>query len=176
MKSLSIRLVVVYAAILLLISMLFSCTTEKKVHKWNLLHQAEAAKYCAENFPARDSVSTVDSTHFDTLYVENETVLRDSFYIKGDTVVRVVDKKCPKVQTIIKTVTRETYVLRIDSAAVVAMRGQLVKQQEARQTSETRLQGTKEKLNRWRLIAICSISLNLILILLIAQKIFKRRT
>jgi len=124
------------------------------VQKWNLLHPVEAAQYCADQFPARDSVSIIDSVHFDTLYVENETVLRDSFFIKGDTVVKVVDKKCPTMQQVTKTINREIYVLRIDSASVVAMRGQLAMEQAARQKTAAKLSEAKDKLNWWRIACI----------------------
>lgn len=155
-------MLVVYISILLVICML-SCTNQRKVQRWNVLHPGEAAQNCADQFPARDSVSTIDSVHFDTLYVENETVLRDSFFIRGDTVVKVVDKKCQPVQMITKTVTKEKYVLRIDSAPVFAMRSQHDLEHAARQKAETKLAETKDKLNWWKIACIITWSLTVVI-------------
>jgi hypothetical protein len=172
-KGLSLRLLVVYISILLVVCMILSCTSQRKVQKWNALHPGAAAQNCADQFPPRDSVSIVDSVHFDTLYVENETVLRDSFFIKGDTVVRIVDKKCQPVQQIIKTVTKEKYVLRIDSASVFAMRSQRDTEYAARQKAETKLAETKDKLNWWKIACIITWAL---VIVRVALKIAFRKT
>jgi hypothetical protein len=88
---------------------LIGCTTQKKATNYFNNHPDQLAPICADKFPVKDSLVTRDSVRFDTLFIEGDpVVLKDSFYIKGDTVVKVVTKECPKVQTIFKTVIRDS--------------------------------------------------------------------
>lgn len=157
---------------LVVVSVVLSCTNQRKVQRWNNEHPQEAAQYCADQFPAKDSISIVDSVHFDTLYVENETVLRDSFYILGDTVVKIVDKKCQPAQVITQHHTKSVYVLRVDSAAHAALRLAANKEQAARQKAEQKLMAAKDKLNWWKIA--CIITWSLLAVIFLGRIAFKR--
>lgn len=94
---------------ILFLLILTGCTTQKKASKYFNNHPDQLAPICAEKFPVKDSLVTRDSIRFDTLFIEGEPViLKDSFYIKGDTVVKVITKECSKVQAIYKTVTKDS--------------------------------------------------------------------
>jgi hypothetical protein len=122
----SFKLVLAYALLLLLVALMFSCTTQRKVERWNDKHLDKAAEYCAETFPVKDSTSVDSVVTFDTLYLEGEPeIIKDSFYIKGDTVIKVITKKCPQVQTIYKTVRKDSFVLRRDKAAEYVLESKL---------------------------------------------------
>jgi hypothetical protein len=116
--------IAIYTTLLCLV--LFSCTTERKATGYFREHPEKLAPICAEEFPVKDSLVVKDSVRFDTLWIEGEPViLKDSFYIKGDTIVKVITKECPKVSTVIKTVTRDSIHYVENTARVVMLQNQI---------------------------------------------------
>lgn len=102
---------------IIIILLLTSCVSSKKVHKYLDKHPEEAAQFCAEAFPVKDTVIVRDSIRFDTLYLETEPeIIRDSFWLKGDTIIRQVTKNCPPHQVVTKTVTKDSLIIRRDRA------------------------------------------------------------
>lgn len=132
--------------ILLTAIIILSCNAEKKASKYYDAHKDKLAEKCATNFPVHDSIVVNDSTHFDTLYLEQEPlILRDSFYIKGDTIVKQVTKQCPSSQTIVKTVFRDTTRYIENTAKVVALTNQLNKAT----ATVTTLKESNSTKNKW---------------------------
>lgn len=116
MNRYSNQLLVLWSAIVLLV---IGCTTEKKATKYMQKHPEVSAKLCAETYPVKESVIVRDSVHFDTLYVDGEPVfVRDTVYTKGDTVIKVIEKKCPQNQTIVKTINHDSIIVRENTAQI----------------------------------------------------------
>jgi hypothetical protein len=90
-----------------------SCTTQRKVEKWNDKHPVKAAAYCTETFPVIEWIKYRDTTLFDTVLKPGETRI-DTVITKGDTVI--IKRECPPSQTITKTVTKEKEIRVRDSA------------------------------------------------------------
>jgi len=112
--------------ILILLVLLAGCSVEKRAQKkvaW-LLAKDVMDDACARLYPVRDSVVVRDSLHFDTLYVENETYIRDTVVREGQTVY--IEKKCPPHQVITKTVTRDSFIYRTNTADVERLKGEVL--------------------------------------------------
>jgi hypothetical protein len=142
---------------------LIGCTTQKKATNYFNNHPDQLAPICADKFPVKDSLVTRDSVRFDTLFIEGDpVVLKDSFYIKGDTVVKQVTKECPKVQTIVKTVIKDS-IHYVENTARVAMLLNQVKELsdkvEKCQTMSDKLQDKVKHKNKviWWLIIVVAI-------------------
>ncbi len=116
---------------------------EKKAKYFFYEHPDKAAAFCAEKFPARDSLR-IDSTEAtDTLYLESQ----------GDPVAG----DCPPAKIIrtTKTVTKD--VVRVDSAAAHALRLALEKTQERAWDFERQYlkESGKASTRLWMFIAAC---------------------
>ena len=108
-----------------------SCTTQKKAEKYFAKHPEKLAEKCANTFPVKDSIVVKDSISFDTLYLQQEpTILKDSFYLKGDTIIRVVTKECPPAVSLIKTVRHDSIIYRRDMARETVLQYQLQDRQK----------------------------------------------
>lgn len=100
-----------------------SCTTQRKVEKWNAKHPVKAASYCARTFPPIEWTEYVRDTLTDTVTVTEPLYVFDTLYVEGDTVV--MKTKCPPSKVITRTI-RDTVRTRVrDSAAVYALQGTL---------------------------------------------------
>lgn len=114
------KLLVWYAigvAFIILLAFLASGCTNKIAKAKRTLDESpvDAARYCADKFPVRDSVVYKDSIHFDTLIVGD--IYFDTIEVQcPDTVIKVVTKVEPK--TIVKTVTQIKEVYRENTAKV----------------------------------------------------------
>lgn len=101
--------------LIFLVLFLFGCTTSKVGRAKRVLDEnpIDAAQYCANKFPIKDSIVYKDSVHLDTLYVGEpyfDTILVQC----PDTVIKVVTRIEPK--TIVKTVTQTKEVYRENTA------------------------------------------------------------
>ena len=103
------------AGAFILLALLTSCSSINKARKTLDNNPQEAARYCADKFPVRDSVVYKDSVHFDTLLI-GETYFDTILVQCPDTVIKVVTKVEPK--TIVKTVTQIKEVYRENTAKV----------------------------------------------------------
>ena len=104
-----------------------SCNPQRKINKAKSLlneHPDEAAKYCAEKFPVKDSVYVRDSIHFDTLYLENEAEPIVSYETIRDTVYKTV-KMPGTTYFVTKTVTKDSIVIRRDIAKETSLQNQV---------------------------------------------------
>lgn len=153
----------IYLLILFLIYSLTSCTTERKATKYFNNHLEKLAPLCVETFPPKDSTVTKDSIRFDTLYIEGEPViLKDSFYIKGDTVVRVITKECPKVQTVIKTEIKEVTHYVENTAKVKVLENVIANDNKTIQKQAGQIEDRDNKIKGkngwiWKLIIVVAI-------------------
>lgn len=142
---------------LLIISLflsLWSCTTERKAQRFYNENPEKLAALCANEFPVKDSVIVRDSIRLDTLYLETEpTILKDSFYIKADTIVRVITKKCPPAATIVKTIRHDSIIIRRDTAKEAVLIGNNAKCREALNIAVNRLE-KRNKTIVWLIILL----------------------
>ena len=120
----------------------------------------DAAKYCADKYPVKDSIVYKDSLRLDTLYmgdiVFDTVVTKDTVYIT----------KTLPAKTITKTIAQVKEVFRENTARVTQLQLELAaKQQEAdklqgdlaKSEGETKLykgQRNKARLNLWLVIAV----------------------
>lgn len=159
MKSKNIAAVI--AAIILLFiacSWLTGCVSQRKAEKFYQKHPEKLAQACSEHFPVKDSSIVRDSVRFDTLFLEGEpVVLKDSFFIKGDTIVKVITKECPKVETIVKTSRHDSIIYRRDIAYEATLNYKNVSLEREVAQSETKaaavedaLQKSNEGRSKWR--------------------------
>lgn len=112
--------------IISLFTMLWACNTQYKAEKFYTKHPQKLADKCASTFPVRDSIFVKDSISFDTLYLEQQPiVLKDSFFIKGDTVLRTITKQCPPATSLIKTIRHDSIVIRPDMAKEASLQYQI---------------------------------------------------
>lgn len=161
-------LLVALIALTVILTWLTGCTTQRKAEKYYQKHPEKLAEKCADEFPVKDSIIVIDSVHFDTLYLEGEPViLKDSFFIKGDTIIKQITKECPKVQTITKTVTHDSIIYRRDIAYETTLDYTIQELKQEVGKFIAKYEATKEGRDKWRkwcLItwAICAVYLGLI--------------
>lgn len=153
MKERAILLTVWLMVVLIIImTWMVSCTTQRKAERFYKKHPDKLAQKCAETFPVKDSIVVIDSVHFDTLYIEGEPVIiRDSFFIKGDTIVRQITKECPKVQTITKVIRHDSIIYRRDAAYEATLEHELAAKETALGALQSKYDDTKDARNKWRL-------------------------
>lgn len=148
-----------------------SCNYEKKATNYFKLHTDKLAPLCAKEFPVKDSFYVKDSVRFDTLYLESEPeVLRDSFFLKGDTIVRQVTKECPKEKIITKYITHDSIIIRRDIAKETDLQNKVAKLVTENTTLTATITDKQKTLNWWRKIAIIEFVL---IVGFVAVKIFK---
>lgn len=119
------KLVMVLAALCMMIGAITSCNPQRKINKAKSLlneHPDEAAKYCAEKFPVKDSTIVRDTTVFDTLYLENEPEV-DIRYV-NDTVFKTITVP-GTTYFVTKTVTKDSIVIRRDIAKETALQAKI---------------------------------------------------
>lgn len=153
------------AALLVIVLVLSSCMTPKKAVDY-LKKKDLLADTCAANFPVQDTTIVKDSIHFDTLYLELEPeILRDSFFIMGDTIVREITKKCPEIKTIVKTIKHDSIIIRRDRAFEAvqdkALRSSQIENQKLTADKE-KLQGKVTKKNKiiwWLILVVAGLTL-----------------
>lgn len=137
---------------ILICTLLTACATQRNAEKYYAIHPEKLAEQCTDKFPVKDSVVVIDIVHFDTLFIAGEPViLKDSFYIKGDTIVKQVTKECPKVQTITKTVTHDSIIYRRDMAMEYMLNSKIEEQGKQITELQTVLKQSNEGRSRWRL-------------------------
>ena len=96
---------------LILISLaLISCNPQKKTQRYLFEHPEFSAEYCAEQYPVRDSVIIKETVRYDTVLDIISWV--DTVYKEGDTIYKF--KTIYK--NIVKTVTKDSIIYRVDAA------------------------------------------------------------
>lgn len=137
------------------VMLLLSCTTARKATDYMKKHPDIGSEYCKDAFPVLDSVIVRDSISFDTLYLEPlPEIIRDSFYIQGDTIIRTVTKQCPPHQTITKTVRHDSIIIRRDRAFEYVQSDTIKNQAYTIREQAADLNRVKHGRNLWRIIAI----------------------
>jgi hypothetical protein len=143
------------------------CSASKKAHSYFNEHPEEFAKDCADAYPVKDSIIVRDSTSYDTLYVDNEVVLRDTVTrtIEGKTQVFYREKKCPPHEVITKTVRKDSIIIRRDTAKETALKQDF-------DAEKLRSEKYKDKFNWWRISCLITW---LLAAIYIAARIFSNR-
>lgn len=161
-----------------LLAYLCSCSVERRAQKktaW-LLSKDLLDDICARQFPNHDSIVVKDSVRFDTLYVEGEEIIiQDTIYKKGDTILRILDKKCPRCPVLVKTVRKDSIIYRSNTSEIERLKGEiLVKETQLKEKDNliNVIQGKVEK-NRFWLIA-CLITWTLLVLYIVLRIKFKR--
>lgn len=161
-NSIGLRMVIVYGVLLFFIASMIGCATQKNAEKYYQKHPEKLAEKCAYEFPVIDSVVVIDSVHFDTLYIETEPlVIKDSFYIQGDTIIKTVTKQCPPHKEVIKTVRHDSIIIRRDRAYETVQQNQLFMEREQNTKLNNEVKDLEKKRNWWR--TACLITWALIL-------------
>jgi hypothetical protein len=154
-----------YVIIILLI--FSSCSVEqrsKKAVNYLLTHDKLAA-VCARVYPIHDSVTVKDSTHFDTLYVENNPIIKTDTVYKNDTVFITQSVKCPPEKVITKTVHDSVLTYRTNTAEVERLKGELLDKDKvikAKDDVVLKQQVKIEALDKWKIYFIILCSLNVL--------------
>lgn len=150
---------------------LAGCMTEKKVTRWNDKHYEKAAKYCAKEFPIKETIVVRDSVHFDTLYREGLHLI-DTVFIEGKPVV--IRRQCPPNEVVTKYVTKEVTKIQKDSAEAVLLRtnisvlqGVTVTQGNEIAVLKDKAKEAKEARSKWR--TRCLITWGIILLFVAAK-------
>jgi uncharacterized protein YpmS len=154
----------VFWVILLLLT---GCSVEKKSQRKvaYLLAHDKMDEACARLFPVRDSVVTKDSTHFDTLYVENNPIIKTDTVYKNDTVFITQSVKCPPEKVITKTVHDSVFTYRTNTAEVERLKGELLDKEaviKAKDEVVLKQQVKIEALDKWKIYFIILCSLNVL--------------
>lgn len=166
-KAVNLGSALVILFILFLFALMTSCTTARKVEKWNAKNPVKAAAYCAKTFPPVEWVEVIRDTLTDTTIAFYPEWVFDTLYVGPDTVV--MKAKCPPSKTITRTI-RDTIKTRVrDSAAVYALQGQLQAQGKEIAVLQDNVIEAKEGRNKWRLWCLITWG---ILASIIAVKIF----
>jgi len=111
-----VPVIMVVIMILLLFS---SCSTVQKAKQTLNDNPRDAAEYCADKFPVKDSIVIRDSITTDTIY-QGETFFDTVYTTDTDTVTRTVTKVLPG-KIITNTVTQVKEVFRENTATVAAL-------------------------------------------------------
>ena len=140
-----------YCCLVLMLFLLAACNSVQKATDYLRKKQA-LAEVCAVNYPVRDSAYVRDSLSFDTLYVPGDPViLKDSFYIHGDTIIRTISKQCPKEKTIVQTIRHDSVIIRENTAKQAALQIQMGQLQGTLAVTQSKLEDMKKGRSRWRL-------------------------
>lgn len=152
-KNLSINLFslkfIIWSAILLLIN---GCANSKISKAKRVLDEnpIDAAAYCANKFPVKDSIVYKDSVRFDTIYT-GETYFDTISVQCPDTVIKVVTKVEPK--TIVKTVTNVKEVYRENTAKTEEWRLMFFDAQKKMLTAIDKLNKSEAEKKIWKAAA-----------------------
>ncbi|MEP7375523.1 MAG: hypothetical protein ABI675_19415 [Chitinophagaceae bacterium] len=109
-------------AIFLALLFLTSCNPVKKAVETFDKHLPAAALYCADRFPAKDSIIIRDSVRLDTLWEDGE-IVRVLVPSSPDTVI--VKAQCPPHKIITKTIQHDSIIIRIDKAKETVLLNQV---------------------------------------------------
>ncbi len=159
---------------LLFFTLFFACNPQRKIDKAKLRldSSGQAAAYCAERFPTKDSIIIKDSVHFDTLYV-GETYFDTVTVVSKDTVIRTVIQTLPaKIITKVQTVTKEVW--KENTAKYEALKAEYDKCKDEgvklrQESAQKSVQITKIKNQRSTAYLICL----LLLVALFRKPIFR---
>ncbi len=149
---------IIWAAISLIALFFFlSCNTPQKAMQTLDQNPKDAAKYCADKYPVKDSIIVKDSVSFDTIYVGEDVVFDTVYENRTDTVVRVITKTLP-AKVVTKTVTQVKEVFRENTARVTHLEisladcnkqvGELI---EDAKEKAGKISALKKERNKWRL-------------------------
>jgi hypothetical protein len=114
MKCVAIFLVIVFV----------SCNEQRKIQKAKEVlndHLPEAAAYCAEKFPVKDTTIVKDSVRLDTLYIPGEPITET--IIRNDTVYKTITIP-GTTYFVTKTVKKDSIIIRRDIAKETALQKQ----------------------------------------------------
>jgi hypothetical protein len=145
---------------------LFGCSVDKKAKKkvsWLLAHD-KMDDACSRLYPNIDSISKGDTTVvYDTLYKDGpEIYLKDAIYQRGDTIIKVITKQCPKVPVVTKTVHDSVFIYRTNTAEVERWKGEVITkdgQIKAKDDIIIKQQQKIDSMDKWRLWCIITWSL-----------------
>jgi predicted small secreted protein len=108
-------------AILLALLVLTACSPMKKAVQTFDKHLPDAAEYCADRFPAKDTIIVRDSIRLDTIYQDGEVV---EVLVPSNPDTVLVKAQCPPHKIIVKTVRHDSIIIRVDKAMETALRFQ----------------------------------------------------
>lgn len=146
---------------------LFGCSVDKKAQKkvsWLLAHD-KMDDACSRLYPNLDSTTHKDSVHFDTLYLENDPIVKTDTLYRNDTVFITQTVKCPpdKVITIHKVDTVTVY--RTNTAEVERWKGEVLTKEgqiKAKDDIIIKQQQKIDKEDKWKVWFIILASLNVL--------------
>lgn len=131
--------------------LLTSCSVERKTQRktaWLISHDL-LDDVCSRNFPVRDSVVTKDSVRFDTLYLDSEAeILHDTVVSQGDTVFRIIEKKCPPQIVLTKFVKRDSIIYRTNTAEVERLKGVILDKDKQIKAKDDIIINQQEKIDK----------------------------
>jgi hypothetical protein len=162
--NLKLRLLLIAAGalfILIVASGLLGCSVDNKAQRkeaW-LISKDKLDDICARVYPNMDSTIVID--RMDTLYKDGpEIYLKDTIYQRGDTVVKVITKKCPPVQVITKY--RDSIIYRNNTAEEQRLKGEVLAKEaqiKAKDDLIGKQQAKIDSMDKWRLWCIITWSL-----------------
>jgi hypothetical protein len=146
---------------------LFGCSVDKKAQKkvsWLLAHD-KMDDACSRLYPNLDSTTHKDSVHFDTLYLENDPVIKTDTLYRNDTVFITQTVKCPpdKVITIHKVDTVTVY--RTNTAEVERWKGEVLTKEGQIKAKDDIIIKQQQKIDnedKWKVWFIILASLNVL--------------
>lgn len=157
----------IFLIVWVILLLLTGCSVEKKSQRKAayLIAHDKLDDICARVYPIHDSVITKDSTHFDTLYVENNPIIKTDTVYKNDTVFITQTVKCPPEKVITKTVHDSVFIYRTNTAEVERIKGELLdkdKQIKAKDDIVIKQQQKIDALDKWKIYFIILCSLNVL--------------
>lgn len=120
------KLLIIWLIIIAAVLFLHGCSVEKKAQRktaW-LISRDKLDDICARVYPPRDSFSVKDSILFDTLYMDNNVIIRDTVKCK-DTVI-YLERRCPPSERIIIHHYHDSIIYRSNTAEEDRLKGEII--------------------------------------------------
>lgn len=171
-QSILIAIIILCVAVIIT-ALLPGCYNERKAtsqfSRAAVAYPEIPAEFCATTFPAKDSLIKGDSvTTTDTLYIEGE--ITTGTLLVNDT-LRIITIRTLPGKTITNTVHIRDTIIRENTAAVRSAEIERGKAMDLLVLQTAATGKAKDSRNIWRIIALCSLAVNVIGIYLKISKI-----
>lgn len=170
------KLLIIWLIIIAAVLFLHGCSVEKKAQRktaW-LISRDKLDDICARVYAPRDSFSVKDSILFDTLYLDNNVIIRDTVKCK-DTVI-YLERRCPPSERIIIHHYHDSTIYRSNTAEEDRLKGVILEKEKQLQKKDDIIIKQQVKIDKndwWKtacIITWCVVLLGLVFRFFVLKK------